>query len=636
MMRKWGSSVRGGVAASAFVLCACGGSQHGGKSGAGGESTGIGRAGEPAAPRILAPAAAPSGVVARARVKNIAVTVDSLLEVASTPLDWRKMLEKDTEEFPWATAVDWEGAIEAVLAMNVKNPQEPHGAFSVGVRGVGPVLNTLEKGDIAALEGPGEVFYFKVSEDDCAVGPALGGSPARVVCSKNRPSLDLLLPYALRGLPAERLSNADVHMEFEMEPLRAAYGKELKTLLRWAPAAARSQHQGNRTFDSALSDAAAELAREGTLLIDELERVTVQVDEESGDFTGRLNVELRGGESDVAKILADLESRQNILPALFDELPSTASSAGYSREIAKTYSQKWVSILADLLRGGAEMEGASLAFSKRVGSLVKRLGPEGAIGVYARGPLVASKTAKKGGLRSAWVLSGTTRSKDEVVKIFDDVSWLLASPDLKKLSPNIPSFPELKRKNVPIAGAPGAAVFEWKLPPELISVAKLAGAQMTSEVEVGDMMESVQSLETGFIAVHQMGETTWLSWGQTKDEIADSFNALTDGQRIATLGELGGVRSEPAVSAGFSRLEGLVGMASILFPADVLNEWSGLKSSMPNGGNIPVLYSFRVTNESLTTATWKVHVPSEFIRDLAALGMRVQDKQQAVGKSLSP
>lgn len=159
---------------------------------------------------------------------------------------------------------------------------------------------------------------------------------------------------------------------------------------------------------------------------------------------------------------------------------------------------------------------------------------------------------------------------------------------------------------------------------------------MSSEVEVGDMMESVQSLETGFIAVHQKGETTWLSWGQTKEEIADSFNALADGQRIGTLGELGGVRSEPAVSAGFSRLEGLVGMASILFPGDVLNEWSGLKTSMPNGGDIPVLYSFRVAKGSLTTATWKVHVPSEFIRDLAALGKRVQDKQQADEKSLSP
>lgn len=639
MARKWGSSVRGGAAVSAFVLCACGASQQNTKSPAGEDSSeGVGQDGEPAAPRILKPAAAPSGIVARFRVKNVAGMADSLLEAASTPVDWRRMLEEDTEEFPWAVAVDWGGAIEGVLAMNVKNPQEPHGAFSVGVQGTGPVLSLLEKQDIAALEGPGEVFYFEVSGDDCAVGPALGKSPARVVCSQRRTSLDLLVPYMLRGLPTLHLSDADVHMEFEMEPLRAAYGKELKTLLRWAPAAARSQHQGNRTFDSALSDGAAELAREGTALIDELTRVTLQVEQEAGDFTGTVNLELKGAESDVAKILTDFEARQNTLPDIFDELPSTASAAGYSREISKKYSQKWMSIVADLLRGSAEMEGASQAFSKRLGAVVKQLGPEGTTGVYARGPLVAGKVGKKEGLRSAWVLSGTTRSKDDVVRLLDDVAWLMASSDLKKLAPRTPDLPEVRRKNIQISGAAGATVFEWKLPPELIAVAKLAGAQISSEAEMGDVLDSVQSLETGLIAVHQIGENTWISWGQSKDEIAESFGALTakDAQKLGSLGDLGGVRSEPAVSAGFSRLDGLVGMASFLFPGEVLDDWPGFKLAMPNRGNVPVLYSFSVTKGSLTTATWKVHVPTEFTRDLVAFGMKAQDKHRAGQKPQTP
>src|SRR5690606_12681085 len=129
-----------------------------------------------------------------------------------------------------------------------------------------------ENQGLRAIEAPGEVSYFEIESDACAVGPAIFGSKARVVCSEKRASLDVLLPYALRGMPREELSPADIFVEFDMEPLRETYGKELKTYLRWAPAAARTQHVGNATFDRALSDGAIELSREASALIDELQR----------------------------------------------------------------------------------------------------------------------------------------------------------------------------------------------------------------------------------------------------------------------------------------------------------------------------------------------------------------------------
>lgn len=639
MLRKWGSSVRGATFTSAFLLCACAGGSQEAKSPESGDSeAGVGRASEPAAARILKPAKAPSGVVARLRVQNMAQIADSVMEAASIPFDWRSVLEEGRETSVWAAAIDWEGSIEAVLAMNIKRPQKPHGAFSVGVRGIGPVLSLLEQKDIGALEGPGEVFYFEVAGDDCAVGPALGSSPARVVCANSRGSLDLLLPYALRGLPEEKLSDADVHMQLDMKPLVAAYGTELKTFLRWAPAAARSQHQGNRTFDSALSDGAVELAREGGALIDELQRVTIQIRQEAGDFTGTVDVDFKGEVSDVSKILADFESRQNEVPQIFDEIPSTASSAGYSREISGKYSKKWVSIIADLVQGGAEMDGVSRNVSKRLGSVVKQLGPDGQTGVYARGPLVTSKVGGEDILRSAWVLSGTTRSKADIVKLLDDLGFVMASEDLKKMNPETPGFPELKRKNVAIAGAAGATVFEWRLPPELMGLARLFGAQIGSEFEMGDPTDQLKDLQRGLIAVHQVGDATWISWGQTKEELSESFSALTakDAERLGSLGDLGGVRGEPAVTAGFARLDGLVGMTSFLFPAGLLEDWSGLKAAMPNRANVPVVYSFRVKKGDKTTASWKVHVPAEFTQDLAALGVMLAQKRGVDVKAMNP
>lgn len=639
MLRKWGTKVRSSVAASAFLLCACGGAQKETNSPAGEESaTGSDLSKDAGAARTLEPAPAPSGVVAKLRLKDGGRMVDSVVKSARGPANWRNLLEENTKEFPWAKAIDWEGTIEAVVAMNVKNPQAPHAAFSVGVRALSPVLTLLEKNAVSTLEGPGEVYYFQISGDDCAVGPSLGSSPARVVCASERNSLDLLLLYALRGLPTERLSEANLHMEFEMEPLRAAYGQELKTLLRWAPAAARSQHQGNRSFDSALSDGAVELAREGTALINELTRVTVQVTEDSGDFTSTLNVELKGEESDVSKILADFSQRQGELPAIFDALPGSASSAGYSREVAKSYSQKWMSIVSDLLRGAAEMEGASPAFAKNLGSVIKQLGPDGATGVYARGPLIVADSGKKAGLRSAWVLSGTTRSKNDVVQLFDDIAWLMASPDLKTLMADAPGLPQVKRKNVAISGLPGAVVYEWQLPPELVAVAKVAGAQVSADDEMAEVLDSVQRFQTGLIAVQQIGAHTWISWGQTKEELAESFGALThkDAKPLGEMGDLGGIRTEPAVSAGFSRLDALVGMASFLFPQTILDDWSYFERALPHQGKVPVRYSFQVSQETGTTATWKVEIPSEFIQDVGVFAEHIEEKYRASKKQRSP
>ncbi len=624
---------------SAFLLCSCGGARQEANSPDGSDREGgVGRASEPAAPRNLKPAQAPAGVVARFRVQNMAQLADGLMEAASIPFDWRRILEEGRETGVWVAAVDWEGSVEAVAAMNIKQPQRPHGAFSVGVRGIGPVLGLLEQKNVGAVEGPGEVFYFEVSGDNCAVGPALGSSPARVVCANSRSSLDLLLPYALRGLPEERLSSADVHMQFDMEPLRAAYGKELKTFLRWAPAAARSQHQGNRTFDSALSDGAVELSREGSALVDELQRVTVQIDEESGDFTGTVDVDFKGETSDVSKVLLDFEERQKELPAIFDEIPSSASSAGYSREISGKYAKKWVSIVADLIQGGAELDGVSRAVAKRLGSVVKQLGPDGETGVYARGPLVTSGSDGGEGLRSAWVLSGTTRKKADVVKLFDDIGWLLSSQELRKMNPETPAFPELKRKNLAVSGAAGATVFEWNLPPELMGLARLMGAQMDADLEIGDPTEGLKDLESGLIAVHQIGDVTWISWGKTRQELVESFSVLTekDVERLGSLGDLGGVRGEPAVTAGFARLDALVGMTSFLFPGGLLDDWTGLKAAMPNRASVPVLYSFRVKRAENTTASWRIHVPAEFTQDLAALGVMLAQKRGVDMKTMKP
>jgi hypothetical protein len=616
------------VLVGALLLIACGGSRSSADSAA--DQTPPGQRPEAAAPRVLTPVDAPPGVVARMRVRNMGALLDGAMDAASVPLNWRQLLEQYSAAASYLPVIDWEGSIEGVAAMNVREPVRPHGALSIGVTGIEPVLRVLEDKGLSAIEGPGEVFYFENNSDACAVGPAISGSVARIVCSERRASLDVLLPYALRGLPRETLSPADIFVEFDMEPLRATYGKELKTYLRWAPAAARTQHVGNPTFDRALSDGATELSREAAALIDELRRVTMQVSQESGTFHATLNVELLGRESDTVKVLRNFAARQDGVPQMFDELPSTASAAGFSREISAELATKWMSILADLAHGSVELEGANGVFSKRLGALIRKIGPHGKTSVFARGPLISTLASGQKRVRPAWVLSGTTRSKAEVEGIFDDIVFILSSPELKKLSKTMTDWPKVTRKQMAIAGAPRASVYEWKLPQEMLSAARVLGAPLASEKAGDDLADAFKGWESGLIAVHEYGGNTWISWGSSKDELAESFQALSnpDTQKLASLGDWGGVRGDPAVSAGFSKLDGLVGMASFLFPAGLIDDWESMKRAMPGQGQAPVIYSFSVDSQGeKARATWKLVVPAEFTQDLAALALLMAQRE---------
>ena len=571
-------------------------------------------------PLVAAPA--PDGVVARFRVQSPAKLADGVFEALSIPFDWRRGLQEIDDSQPYVDVIDLKAPIEGAVALNPRRAEEPFHFMSVGVVGVEQVLSALDKAGVPNTEAPGNVYRFKMDGSPCLVGRSMGVSPARVVCSENTRSLLAISDYALRGLPNEKLSDAAVHFEADFRPVFARYGKELKRVRLFASVMARQAHIGNAKFDQALTDAAIGLAEEGVALLDDLETLTAQVYEKEGDFNAVIRARFEGDTSTTVQALHEMEKSQKAAPEIFDGLPADSVSAAYSRELSQETTASWFSIIGDLVAGLAESEGASPEFSSHVTSLVKHLGPSGSTVVSARGPMSVVSVKGEKQLDPGWAVIATSGEKKKLLEMLDEMSWLLASPELKKLLPDVKALPRFVRVNLAIPGAPGATVYKWTLSDDLSGIARDLSSGTAAQSALG-LAPALDKFKTGLVAVHSVGDATLLAWalGESREEIAAGFRALseTSTPRLASVSELKAVRSEQAVAAGFAKLDGLIAPYSWLLPVGIAVDWESMLRAAPHGGKVPFTYSFKVKSDKVTEAKMELDVPAAFSQDMATM-----------------
>src|SRR5690606_25383838 len=121
-----------------------------------------------------------------------------------------------------------------------------------------------------------------------------------------------------------------------------------------------------------------------------------------------------GEASTLVQSLRVQNKQQASAPELFTQLPSSAASGFYMRELPAETLDVWISIVSDLVGGYAEYRGASVEFGKRLAQVVRHVSPQGRTHVQASGPLVS--TTEKGSpvVRPTWTLFGTTTKKAEL------------------------------------------------------------------------------------------------------------------------------------------------------------------------------------------------------------------------------
>lgn len=568
----------------------------------------------------LTPVEAPAEVVLRFRLRNPAALADGFMAAASLPLDLRKLLLLDEDSAQALSAFDLEGSVEAALVLNLRDPARPHAFFSLGALGVSQVLSFLDQEGIDSQQAPGGVHLFSWDARPCAVGRAIAGSPARVVCSRDSESLRRMLPYALRGLPGQEMSDADAHLELDLRPVRQHYSKELSRVRLLASVLSRQAHVGHAKFDTAVTDAVNGGISELAALVNDTDLLTAKLYEDKGDVRVLVSTEFSGRSSMTVRSALALSKEQGPAPAIFDALPATASAAGYSRHLSEEIAEPWMSVLTDLAAGRAEHEGVSAEFSKRVSRVVRGLGPHGGASSLGQGPLVQGGSELEKTLSSAWVLWGSERKKGELVELLSDVAWILSSEDLKKLLPKETKLPQFRKVELRLTGAAGASVYRWKLPKQedLPPQIDEAVSQKFKDVSVAD---SIERYSEGYVAVHEVGDFSWITWGRTVQELVESYRVLqaSDVQKLGESGSLDGVRDQPAVAAGYAKLEGTVGLLAWLMPPQLAGSWSGLLMTTPHRGQVPLRYFHQIAEGEKVGATWRLEIPAAYTEDAATL-----------------
>lgn len=567
----------------------------------------------------LEPAEAPGGLVLVGRVKSPGKLLDAILESAAVPFDWRRALsESDAQaEMLLREAIDLDGPVEALMALNPRPQRKPYGVVSVSARGVPRVLRALDGLQVEAREGPGGIHYFTFDGNDCAVGRSLGKAPARVVCGDREESLRELLPYALRGFPAERLSNASAYFRVDAEPLRRAYGKQLRSLKLLASVAARQFHVDHPKFDRAMTETLTGLAAEIDALAQDLEVIEGQLLERKEAFEVKVKVGFSGNQSWTSGSVSELAGHADKAPETFSRLPATVTSASYARQLPKRRTREISEVLLALAGGYLEHQDVGAATVQRVERIVQSLLDDERPVVTATGPLVSEREDGRTRLAPSWSVWGTQRSQADVSKILQDVSAVLSSADLKNVTDGPAKLPTLSRKHQPLQGVVGAHLYEWAWPELQESLGGMPDPTMGAA-------SSLRPRERGLIAVKEIEGVTWLAVAENPERLAEALGAVqAKPTALARDARLSALLEQKAVAAGFSTIEGLAGSLSPFFPERLARNWTSFLKSTPHGGESPMVYFVRAKGGETIELTATQIIPRELVVDLASLAVLV-------------
>lgn len=602
---------------------ACGGSARPAEPATNGTGAPTGPAAE--SRRELTPVEAPAGTFAWGRLKNPAALADSLTSATGLPLDWRRLLSQAMPEL--LTFSDANASLEVVLAVPTGARRAPLGVVSWGVPSEQIVLEALERQNVIADEAAGGVYLFQAQGASCAVGPALGAAPARIVCGDAAEDVDVLGAFAFRGLSQQVFSDADVHFEVVAEPLRAAYGQQLGSLKLLSSVLVRQLQIDNPRFDRAVADTVFGLVDEVVALTRDVERARLQLWDRGGEYEMALAGRFVGAESWSVQTLSELRAAQAAPPEWFWQLPARASAAYFMQVPSAAKMRPFWDTGRDALVGYLEQnQDVGKATRQRIDRwLADALVHEGPL-LGASGPLVRTGGEGEGAsrMRPAWQLTAVQGDAGRYRKLAAELESLLAAADLRKAAGGAEKgwLPELKARG-PLAGKPGSVVYEWRVRGDWSAALEQLGSGLGgAQRDRAEVKAALRDLESGFVALVPDGDRTWFAWALDRERLSEPFALMQgpDAPRVSALKGLAPLQGRAAVASGFFKLEGLVAsFASSMDGPDRLRDWEQLSRSLPHRGESPTTFEMRVTGEGGQDVEFVQRIPRAFLADLTAV-----------------
>jgi hypothetical protein len=553
--------------------------------------------------------------------------LDAAGQWANLPLDWRRLL---AQQLPGLDKVlDFGAPVDVVVALPPRSERrrEPLKVISIGLTSVDAALDLArsKKQEVNEIRpgvyqvGPGQEAY-------CIVAPALGRARARLICSDESVAVEMLYPYATRGLPNENLATSDVFFELRADAIRARYGGQLRNLRMLRPFVMRELALDSPRFDRALGDAIHAVLDEGVALAEDVKRVRLDaiLDNKAQSIDAQLRVEFSGKKSWLVQTLSESGAAAAVAPDAFWRLPGDATAASYYVAIRRERIEPVVTTLSELLDGVLDHVKAPRARRDQTLQAFTTLATLQGIAVSAQGPLDRTTVGKPATLSdvvrtgAGWYVLGLEDEPARQKNVLPQLAQLIENKGLRQLVEKRAKLAGAKLPSARVRPAKGlgagANELELTIPPEL--VARIA-EDGRSELKPGGAV-------VFYVVSMPEAKRVWYGISGDKDLIYKRLAALRDGKAptLATREGLAPLKGIKAMYGGFFSLGEVARELDELVSIERAQSIDRAVNAAPHGGTTPILGWLRVTPaQSGTTAVFELRAPKPVFEDVAAVMM---------------
>jgi hypothetical protein len=578
-------------------------------------------------PPDLSPVARPAEVVAVGRLARPRLFVETLAKWSSFPLRLEDMLPKEGRNL--TSAVLWEAPMELVVALdNFGEGKVPPPLFvvSVGLKSLDQGLSVADAMQLPTRRlAPGVFRVGELKDGSCAIAAAAGSSPARLVCGRNVKDVDVLLPYATRGLPREAQTGADFELTLDAKPVQDRYGGQITALRLLAGVAMREVALDSQRFDRAVSDAIYGGIDEAINLFGDLDQIRLEarLDAARSVLTTSAELRLKGQSSWTAGTIAATKSGP--VPGSLPRLPPGVSYAYYS---AGQPAERYAGInrvLTDLAEGYLEHEKLPEATRKRARRVIEpwlTKMPE-TFGFAVPNSMSGSDGSAK--LRPDTVIARFSEPSPRLLAAYGDFFGLLGDPHFfrwvqSKLTVDAKARPKIVKKQLKLAG--------FKVPATVYEATvdlKAWGGLSTSILKaLENALPSGGADQSGryTIVVQPDGPFTYVATGQDTVEISSVMAQHRKSEPGAFFARP--ARPDLVAAAGFFTL---AFFGRSLERSKEISEISKALAAAPHHGDTPLPFA---TSTAPGSARFDLELPAAFFADVSAMAVSSSGKLKGV------
>ncbi len=566
-------------------------------------------------PPDLSPVTRPAEVVLVGRIARPRLFAETLGKWSSLPVRIEDVIPSEAR--PLAKAVLWEAPAELVVALDAFGEGKVPPPLVIGSIGLKSLDEALSAADALSMPtrkvAPGIYRVGDFAEASCAISVSLGAAPARLICGRGTKDVDVLLPYATRGLPSEAQTGADVEFTLDAKPIQQHYGQDVAALKLLAGVAVRAVALDSPKFDRALSDAIYGAVDETINVFSDLDqlRIEARIDGSRNALTASTELKLKGESSWLAGTIA--AAKPTALPGTLPRLPPGSTFACYNTVLPAERYAAMGRILGELAEGYLEYEKVPDATRKRA----KRVAESWAIKMPESFGFMMSPTQKDaiGARHADTALVRMSEPPARILGIYTDLFGLLGDAGLKRFIKQKASFkiddklwPKVTKKPFKLAG--------FKAPATLfdLTVDLKAWSALDPSIEkaLKDMLPPPDSNELKRLVfiVQPDGEYTYVMTG---DDPAEMSRVMAEHRKADPgMAFAKPTRNDKVLVAGFLTLKYF---ARIIERSANTDSVSKALATAPSHGESPITFSTTVGTGS---ARVDMEVPSAVFTDASA------------------